>query len=256
MPVTGSGDEIDRLSGSLNDMLSQIERLMQGMREVSSNVAHDMRSPLTRLKARVEAALRSGSKKEYEDALHSTITECDGLLKTFSALLSIAQAEAGQSRADLEYLNANEILADVAELYGPVLEDEGGTLTLEVERELPIRASRQLLSQVVNNLIDNALKYGADEKSRRVELVVRGKRVGGWVEIAVIDHGPGIAEADRERVLQRFVRLDNSRTKPGNGLGLSLVSSVMTMMGGSLELRDNNPGLVVVLRLPSQSPVV
>ena len=256
MPVTGSGDEIDRLSSSLNDMLSQIERLMQGMREVSSNVAHDMRSPLTRLRARVEAALRSGSKKEYEEALQSTITECDSLLKTFSALLSIAQAEAGQARADLEYLNANEILQDVAELYGPVLEDQGGTLTLEVERDLPIKASRQLLSQVVNNLIDNALKYGADEKTRRVELVVRGRRVGGWVEITVIDHGPGIAEADRERVLQRFVRLDNSRTKPGNGLGLSLVSSVMTMMGGSLELKDNNPGLVVVLRLPSQSPVV
>jgi signal transduction histidine kinase len=256
MPVTGSGDEIDRLSGSLNEMLSQIERLMQGMREVSSNVAHDMRSPLTRLRARVEAALRSSDKKEYEEALQSTITECDSLLKTFNALLSIAQAEAGQTRTDLEVLNVHEILQDVAELYGPVLEDEDGTLTLEVEPELPVKASRQLLAQVVNNLIDNALKYGADEKTGKVDLVVRGRRNGNWVEISVIDHGPGIAEVDRDRVLQRFVRLDNSRTKPGNGLGLALVASVMTMLGGNLELKDNNPGLVVVLRLPSQSAVV
>lgn len=255
MPVTGSDDEIDRLSGSLNDMLSQIERLMQGMREVSSNVAHDMRSPLTRLRARVEAALRSGQKNEYEEALQSTISECDNLLKTFTALLSIAQAEAGQSRTDLEFLNAHEILQDVAELYGPVLEEEGGTLTLDVAPELPVKASRQLLAQVVNNLIDNALKYGADENTGKVDLIVRGHRVGGFVEISVIDRGPGIAAADRERVLQRFVRLDNSRTKPGNGLGLSLVASVMTMLGGNLEFKDNNPGLVVVLRLPSQSPV-
>lgn len=256
MPVTGTGDEIDRLSGSLNDMLSQIERLMQGMREVSSNVAHDMRSPLTRLRARVEAALRSGSKEEYADALQSTIVECDSLLKTFNALLSIAQAEAGQSRADLEVLNVHEILQDVAELYGPVLEEEGGTLTLDVERELPVKASRQLLAQVINNLIDNALKYGADAKTGQVDLIVRGHLVGNAVEVSVIDHGEGIAEVDRERVLQRFVRLDNSRTKPGNGLGLSLVASVMTMMGGNLQLKDNHPGLMVVLRLPSQSAVV
>lgn len=256
MPVTGSGDEMDRLSGSLNEMLSQIERLMQGMREVSTNVAHDMRSPLTRLRARVEAALRSSDKKEYEEALQSTITECDSLLKTFNALLSIAQAEAGQTRTDLEVLNVHEILQDVAELYGPVLEDEGGTLTLELEPELPVKASRQLLAQVVNNLIDNALKYGADEKTGKVDLVVSGRRNGNWVEISLIDHGPGIAEADRDRVLQRFVRLDNSRTKPGNGLGLALVASVMTMLGGNLELKDNNPGLGVVLRLPSHTTVV
>ena len=256
MPVTGTGDEIDRLSGSLNDMLSQIERLMQGMREVSSNVAHDMRSPLTRLRARVEAALRSGQKNEYEEALQSTIAECDSLLKTFNALLSIAQAEAGQSRTDLEFLNVHEILQDVAELYGPLLEEEGGSLTLDVAPNLPVKASRQLLAQVVNNLIDNALKYGADEKTGKVDLVVRGHVVGGFVEISVIDHGPGIAAGDRERVLQRFVRLDNSRTKPGNGLGLSLVASVMTMLGGNLEFKDNNPGLVVVMRLPSQSAVV
>ncbi len=256
MPVTGTGDEIDRLSSSLNDMLSQIERLMQGMREVSSNVAHDLRSPLTRLRARVEAALRSGNPKEYEEALQSTITECDSLLKTFNALLSIAQAEAGQTRADLEHLNIHEILQDVAELYGPLLEDEGGSLALEVEPELPVKGSRQLLAQVINNLIDNALKYGANETTGKVELVVRGRRIANWVEISVIDRGPGIAAADRERVLQRFVRLDNSRTRPGNGLGLSLVASVMTMLGGNLELKDNNPGLIVVLRLPSQSAVV
>jgi signal transduction histidine kinase len=256
MPVTGSGDEIDRLSSSLNDMLSQIERLMQGMREVSSNVAHDMRSPLTRLRAGVEAALRSRDPKEYEEALQSTITECDSLLKTFNALLSIAQAEAGQTRTDLEHFNAHEILQDVAELYGPLLEDEGGSLALEVEPDLPVKGSRQLLAQVINNLIDNALKYGANETTGKVDLVVRGARVGNWVEISVVDHGPGIGAADRDRVLQRFVRLDNSRSKPGNGLGLSLVASVMTMLGGNFELQDNNPGLVAVLRLPSQSALV
>ena len=255
MPISGSGDELDRLSISLNNMLSQIEKLIQGMKEVSSNVAHDLRSPLTRLRARIEDALRSNTKASYQEALQQTLTESDSLLATFNALLSIAQAESGHSRSELEILDAYDIIADVADLYEPLLEENGGELKLLAKPNLMVRASRQLLAQVLNNLIDNAVKYGADEGSNAVHLTLEGHVVGGQVVVSLADRGPGIPEKDRVRVLQRFVRLDVSRTKPGNGLGLSLVASVVNLLGGELLLADNKPGLKIVLRLPLASPV-
>jgi signal transduction histidine kinase len=254
MPVSGSGDELDRLAGSLNDMLSQIERLMVGMKEVSSNVAHDLKTPLTRMRARVEAALRNNDKAEYKGALDQTIDECDGLLRTFNALLSIAQAESGQVREGLIVLDAHETLADVVELYEPLVEEAGGTLKLEAREGLRVRANRQLLAQAVSNLIDNAIKYGESANGRGADITVTGSIEDNTVFITVADQGQGIPEPDRERVRNRFVRLDESRTKSGNGLGLSLVSSVMTLHGGQLRLEDNNPGLKAVLRLPLHRP--
>jgi signal transduction histidine kinase len=250
MPTSGTQDELDQLSASLNDMLSQIEHLVLGMKEVSSNVAHDLRTPLTRMRARVEAALRHDNEQEHEAALHQTLEECDKLLRTFNALLSIAQAESGQMRQSLQALDVNDTLNDVVELYEPLAEEAGGSLQLYSKSGLQVRGDRQLLAQVLNNLIDNAMKYGESIGGKPAEIEVKGYIAGNSVVIEVADHGIGINNEDHERVFGRFVRLDESRTKPGNGLGLSLVASVMMLHNGHIELKDNKPGLRVVLRLP------
>lgn len=255
MPVSGTGDELDRLAVSLNEMLGQIERLMAGMKEVSSNVAHDLRTPLTRLKARVESALRSGTPAEQKAALEQTIEESDRLLQTFNSLLSIARAEAGQSAEGLQLTDAKPIIEDVAELYEPMAEEQGGSLKTEVTEKLPIRADRQLLAQAINNLVDNALKYGAID-GRGPNIVVSGAQEDGKIVITVADRGQGIAEKDRPRVVERFVRLEESRTKPGSGLGLSLVQGVMKLHGGEFVLEDNAPGLKAKLILPRQEAAV
>ena len=253
MPVHGSNDELDRLALALNEMLDQIESLMGAMKEVSSNVAHDLRTPLTRIKARVEAALRAGSEAEYRAALERTVDESDKLLDTFNALLSIARAEAGQSRSGLLPLDAAAIIADVAELYEPMAEEAGGRLTSEAQAGLEVVGDRQLLAQALSNLIDNALKYGARE-GETPQIAVSGRIEGDKVVIAVSDHGEGIPVEDRARVTERFVRLDTSRSQPGNGLGLSLVSGVMKLHKGALVLEDNHPGLCAKLVLPRHLP--
>ncbi|MGE0004949.1 MAG: ATP-binding protein [Parvibaculaceae bacterium] len=254
MPVKGTGDELDRLAQSLNQMLDQIERLMRGMQEVSSNVAHDLRTPLTRIKARAESALRSGAEGDFKAALDRTIEESDRLLQTFNALLSIAKAESGQPREGLQPVDAAVILNEVAELYAPFAEDQGGSLTTEISGALDMRANRQLLAQAISNLVDNALKYGETPLNRAPEIRLAGAIDGGNVVITVADRGRGIAPGDREHVLERFVRLDESRSKPGNGLGLSLVAGVMKLHGGQVVLEDNAPGLRVKLILPRLSP--
>lgn len=249
MPVTGSNDELDRLALALNEMLEQIESLMAGMKEVSSNVAHDLKTPLTRIKAQVEAALRSNSPEQYREALERTVDESDRLLGTFNALLSIARAEAGQARQAMAPLDAGAIIADVVELYEPMVEEAGGSLSSEAAPGLTVMGDRQLLAQALTNLVDNALKYGAMD-GETPQIAVTGGIEGDKVVITVADHGAGIAEEDRARVTERFVRLDSSRTKPGNGLGLSLVSGVMKLHKGSLVLTGNDPGLAARLVLP------
>lgn len=250
MPVLGTGDELDKLSRSLNEMLDQIERLMTGMKEVTSNVAHDLKTPLTRLRARVESALRSNSKTEYRAALDKTIEESDQLLQTFNSLLSIARAESGQSREMLQTIDAHDIVEDVAELYAPIAEEAGGTLTVAAAPGLNVLVDRQLLSQALSNLVDNALKYGVTEEEPKPQISIEGKLEESSIVIVVADRGAGIPEEDRTRVLDRFVRLDSSRSKPGNGLGLSLVAGVMKLHGGTLLLEDNAPGLCAKLVLP------
>jgi len=250
MPVSGTGDELDRLAGNLNEMLDQIERLMVGMKEISSNVAHDLKTPLTRLRARVEDALRQKDDAVHKAALEETLEEADQLLRTFNALLSIARTEAGQAREGLTGMEAGGLVEEIAELFEPLVEEEGGTLAARAESGLAIRGDRQLLAQALTNLVDNALKYAAtDERALRIEL--SAQRRGDTVVIAVADNGPGVPEGERERVVERFVRLDRGRSKPGNGLGLSLVSAVTSLHGGTLELKDNEPGLRAELVLPS-----
>jgi len=249
LPTGGSRDELDRLAGSVNDMLGRIEALMAGMKEVSDNIAHDLKTPLTRLRNKAEEALRGEASDEaYRTALTGIIEESDGLIRTFNALLMIARAEAGNQREGMGPVDLGEIARGVGELYEPVADEAGVTLTVAAG-PMPVTGSRELLGQVIANLVDNALKYGRVE-GQAGEVTVTVAAEGAEAVLTVADRGPGIADADRGRVLDRFVRLETSRSRPGSGLGLSLAAAVARLHGGSIALGDNQPGLKVTLRLP------
>ncbi|MDX2204593.1 MAG: ATP-binding protein [Hyphomicrobiaceae bacterium] len=255
IPIAGSGDEFDRLSTSLNDMLARIEELMAALREVSSNIAHDLRTPLNRLRNNAEEALRHPADvAAYRAALAKTIEEADELIRTFNSLLLIARLE-GRAVADsMAEIDVSAVAADVAELYEPVAEEAGLRLVAAAPPGIALTANRELISQAMANLVDNAIKYsaapGAGEGAART-VTISVARAGPDVEIVVSDEGPGVAPEDRQRALQRFVRLDGSRSAPGSGLGLSLVAAVARLHGGSVRLEDNHPGLRVVLSLPA-----
>lgn len=252
IPVTGAGDEIDQLAENLNDMLDQIERLMLGMRQVTDNIAHDLRSPLNRLRNRLEVTLmKPATQEEYAQALEKSIHEADELLGTFNALLLIARAEAGAARDGMDWVDLSALAQDAAELYEPVAEEAGLRLDLAIEPGIEYHGHRELLAQAIANLLDNAIKHaahpgGIGEGVIRLAVQSRGSR---GAEVSVSDNGPGIAPDDRERVLGRFVRLEQSRNTSGSGLGLSLVSAVTRLHGGALRLEDNEPGLRVVIGL-------
>lgn len=257
LEVTGSGDEFDDLAESLNQMLSRIEMLMTGLKEVSDDIAHDLRTPLSRLRSRLEAALRGPAQVEiYGAAIEASLEEADQLIQVFEALLRIARMEAGSSGDEMVRLDAAEIVADVAELYEPVVEDAGGRLENEITGPLPLAGNRALISQALTNLLDNAIKYGLDPQADPSRpgtaglLRLKGERIGPEIRLSVSDTGPGIPAADHERVVQRFVRLDGSRSRPGSGLGLSLVAAVARIHGGRLVFQDNRPGLQASLVLP------
>jgi signal transduction histidine kinase len=251
IPVTARNDEFDGLATSLNAMLERIELLLQGLKEVTDNVAHDLKTPLTRLRNQAEAALRSGADDaSRQRALETTIAESDKLIRTFNALLMIARAEAGAPSGAFAEVDLTAIIEDIADLYGPVAEDAGLALAVEVEPGLTLRANRELIGQALVNLIDNAMKYFEPRAGMSGRIVLSAKRDGETVRIIVADNGPGIAEEDRERVRERFVRLEKSRTEPGSGLGLSLVDAVARLHRGVLLLEDNQPGLRAVIAVP------
>jgi signal transduction histidine kinase len=258
LPVTGSGDEFDRLALNLNGMLGRIESLMRGMKEVTDNIAHDLKTPLTRLRNRCEAALRATkSEAEFRSVLEQTIEESEGLIRTFDALLMIARAESGEVRDGMSEFDAAEVALDVSELYEPLAEDKGLTLEVDVKQRAAVTGNRELVSQALANLVDNAIKYAAPAEKTPPAAVngARGIRVTADAEpdrivLTVSDHGPGIPTADRLRVVDRFVRLEQSRSQPGSGLGLSLVSAVARLHGGELKLEDNAPGLRARFTLP------
>ena len=250
VPLAGSGDEFDQLATNLNAMLDQIERLMAGMRQVTDNIAHDLRTPLSRLRSRLEVSLiEKPDAARYEEVVRETIAEADHLLGTFNALLSIAEAEAGSNRTGMDAVDLAEIARSVAELYEPFAEEKGLALVVDAARPAMVRGDRHLLAQAVANLLDNAIKYTPEG---RVGLSVAGD--AGAARLEVVDSGPGIPSDRREAVFDRFVRLEGSRSTPGNGLGLSLVRAVARLHGGSVVLADNQPGLRAILTLPGTPP--
>ncbi|MCC0041144.1 MAG: HAMP domain-containing histidine kinase [Rhodobiaceae bacterium] len=253
VPVSGTSDEFDRLGASLNAMLARIEALVRGMREVTDNVAHDLKTPLTRLKARAEDALRgleSGSSHDpavQRQVLVDTIAEADQLIGVFSALLAIARAEAGEG-AGHDRVDLAALATDAVDLYEPLAEEAGMSLTCDAPRAAVVIASKALLARAVSNLIENAITHGRRDGAGKVTVSVAAGK--GHAELVIADNGPGIPAEERERVLQRFVRLEASRSRPGSGLGLSLANAVVRLHNGTLELEDNEPGLRVVVRMP------
>ncbi len=278
VPVWGRGDEFDRLAANLNAMLDQIERLMTGMRQVADNLAHDLRSPLTRLRSRLEQMQREASGPESAApgaagqqvlALEGAVAEVDHLLATFQALLSIAQAEAGSARRHFAALDLGTLVRDVVDLYRPAAEEKGLRLEERIEAPPALAGDRHLLAQALANLVDNAIKYtprgglvvvaagsGPRAKTAGVEVgpVPGGRHLRAspqplaWLEVA--DDGPGVPAAERGHVLERFVRLEASRNLPGSGLGLSLVAAVATLHHARLVLEENGPGLRIALEFP------
>jgi signal transduction histidine kinase len=247
IPSSGRGDEFDELALRLNAMLERIEALMAAMREVSGNVAHDLRGPLSRLRTRLELALLESQDPEpLRDAIEQAIEELDALVRLFNSLLSIAQAEAGAADQEWGNQDLSALGSEVAELYAAAAEDKGLVLETDIQSGVSARGNRQLLAQALSNLLDNAVKY--TPSGGRIELAV--KSLNGSAILTVGDTGVGIPEPDRQRVLERFVRLDQARSEPGNGLGLSLVRAVARAHGASLALESNQPGLRVRLTIP------
>jgi signal transduction histidine kinase len=253
LPVAGSGDEFDRLGNSLNAMLERIEGLMAGVKHVSDNIAHDLKTPLTRLRNQAEEALRSAkSEADYRAALEGTIEESDSLIRTFEALLMISRAEAGEARTIMVDFDAAEVANDVAELYEPLAEEKKLSIEVDVNPPLPAHGNRELIGQALANLVDNAIKHGVPPAGGPGKIRIAARAEAGRILVSVADPGPGIPEKDRGRALERFVRLEESRSRPGAGLGLSLAAAVARLHGGDLVLEDNAPGLRVTLAIPAQ----
>lgn len=250
LPVSGSGDEFDRLAANLNGMLARIQELNEGVRHVSDNIAHDLKTPLTRMHNRAESALANAkTTKAYRAALDGMIGDSDQLIRTFNAILMISRLESGYSSETMELLPLSTVVQDVFELYEPTAEDAGITFTLGSVDATPVRINRELVGQTISNLVDNAIKYaGGAEKPVEISLAV--EKQDHMIRAIVTDNGPGIPPDQVDRATERFVRLEESRSQPGSGLGLSLAKAVMKLHGGTLELQDNAPGLRAVLAFP------
>jgi signal transduction histidine kinase len=252
LPLSGSNDEFDRLSVRLNEMLDRIHELDDGLRQVSDNIAHDLKTPLTRLRNKAEAALSARAGEARAGRLREMVADIDGIIGTFDALLMISRVESGSAPAMLAPTDLSAVARDVAELYEPVFEEEGFSFEAAIAEGVALRGSRELLARALSNLIDNALKYGVtDGGKKRIELTL--SLADGQARLCVADHGPGIAPQDRKKVTERFARLEESRSRPGNGLGLSLVRAVARLHGGQLELEgraDGGTGLRASIVLP------
>jgi hypothetical protein len=248
VPLSGSGDEFDALAENLNRMLDRIERLMKGLREVTDSVAHDLRTPLNRLRNRLEESVaRLSASGAQASEIERAILETDQLIATFNALLLIAETDAGTTRAAMTELDLSSVAADVAELYEPLAEERQVMLRLVPAAGVAVEGNRSLVAQALANLVDNAIKYTPEGG----KVTIRAEADADGVNLSVADTGPGIPAVDRPRVVERFVRLEASRSSPGTGLGLSLVAAVAHFHGAELMLEDNKPtGLKARLRFP------
>jgi signal transduction histidine kinase len=245
IPMRDANDEVDQLVASLNAMLDRIQQLMEGVRQVSSDIAHDLRTPLSRLRQRLEDAReRAGSVGDYAAATEAAIAEADEMLEIFAALLRIAQIEAGAQRSAFTSVDLSGLARSVGEAFLPAAEDSQHTLALDIADGLAMQGDRQLLAQMMSNLVENALNHTPPDST----VTLSARRAGSTIEIEVADNGPGIPDAERQKVFQRFYRLDRSRNTAGSGLGLALVKAIAGIHGLAIRLEDRNPGLAVVLR--------
>lgn len=245
IPVGARGDEFDELARSLNAMLDRIAQLLDSLRQVSSDVAHDLRTPLARLRAEIEAAL-DGPRDAQRGALEGALARSDELLSLFAAILRISEVEGGALARAFAPINLSALASDLCDTYAPAVADGGRRLDCAIEPGLAIHGDRELIAQAVINLLDNAQGHTPTGTSITVSLRV----AGDTLVLAVVDDGPGVAANDRARIVHRFVRLDSSRTRPGNGLGLNMVAAIAAVHRGTLSIDDNAPGLRATLRLP------
>jgi signal transduction histidine kinase len=247
---SGAGDEFDRLATSLNAMLDRIVQLMANLQQVSNDIAHDLRSPLSRLRQNLEhTRTHPTTNQAYATAVERAIEEADVLLATFSALLRISQVEAGSQRAVFQPVDLSEVVETVCEAYAPDVEEGGRILTYAIVPSIRVDGDRELLAQLLANLIENALTHTPRGTTVRVNLHSHGP-VDPGPALEVCDDGPGIPASERDKVLRRFYRLERSRTTPGNGLGLSLVAAIAKLHGADIRLSDRAPGLIVALCFP------
>jgi signal transduction histidine kinase len=244
VPVRGSGDDLDRLAETINRMLDRITTLMESLRQVSNDVAHDLRTPLTRLRQRLEAGL--AREAERGEAIEGALGDLDSILETFAALLRIAQVEGGARRAAFRATDLAQLAGTVVDAFAPSAEDARQTLRLEGEPALTIDGDRELLTQMLVNLVENALRHAGEGAAIRVGV----GRVQGAPVLWVADNGPGVPAAEREKLFDRFYRLERSRSAPGSGLGLALVAAVARLHGGDVRLCDAEPGLEARMTFP------
>lgn len=248
IPLSSAGDAFDRLGTAINAMFERIEALVAELRAVTDSMAHDLRSPVARMRSALERSLGAARDPRAQAALADAIDEADGLQRLLDTALEISRTEAGLGRSQFERFDLAELLRDLAEVYGPLAEDEGFRIDVVAPPALPVVAHRELLFRAVSNLVDNALKYAVGGSA--ITLAARGGP-GGMATLDVRDDGPGIPTADREEALRRFGRLDPARTRSGAGLGMALVATIAGLHGGEVQLADNQPrGLVVRLTLP------
>lgn len=244
--VTGSGDEFDHLADNFNAMLDKIRELIDGVRDISNNVAHDLRTPLNRLRHRLEKLDQPDKPQAIRRQIRSAINEVDSLVATFNAILRISQAEMGAGFENFRDFSISETVADVAELYDAVAEEKQVSLKTSIEQGLEYRGDRHLLAQMLANVVDNAIKYSPSGSEVQLRLSHENDRI----ILEIKDNGPGIPSEFRDRVTEKFFRLENSRHTPGNGLGLSLAQAVVKLHGGEIHFADGNPGLKVEIALP------
>lgn len=249
--LDGSDDEFDHLATSLNAMLARIQALMENLKQVTNDIAHDLRSPLARLRERLELAHRETTDPAMHVIFDDAIAQVDTGLNIFGAMLRIAEIEAGARRRSFAVVDLSKLLAELSETYETVAEAGGKYLAAGMTPGVTVHGDHELLTQMFANLIENAIQH----TPQAARISVYGRAIAGFVEVCVADNGLGIPEHERARVLQRFVRLDTARHATGNGLGLALVAAVAELHGWSLQLEDNSPGLRVVLRLPAMGAI-